>query len=145
MPIFRTRSMMTGKPKRRERRKEESGKNLMCLQNLLKLLECPVCWKTSELKMLVQCRNGHFGCRPCFSRNRFTLKLNFKKGGPSIKRKSSVISASMTKLLIYSHPDALKLTFADIREALEISSIDLTFSFEVEVFEIKNQEHAEAN
>ena len=48
--------------------KQESG-HLM-LESWLKLLKCPVCWAILELDTLIQCRNGHSGCRACFSRLR---------------------------------------------------------------------------
>ena len=48
--------------------KQESG-HLM-LESWLKLLKCPVCWAIPELDTLIQCRNGHSGCRACFSRLR---------------------------------------------------------------------------
>ena len=40
----------------------------MPLERVLKLLDCPVCWKGSEPSALIQCRNGHFGCKACFSK-----------------------------------------------------------------------------
>ena len=43
-------------------------KNCLPLEKLLRLFECPVCWKRSEPENFIQCRNGHFGCKACFSR-----------------------------------------------------------------------------
>ena len=36
-------------------------------ENMLEILDCPVCWRRSNPKTLIQCRNG---CRPCFSQLR---------------------------------------------------------------------------
>ena len=40
------------------------------IQELVKLLECPVCLQCLESEdcLLLQCENGHIGCQACFSR-----------------------------------------------------------------------------
>ena len=67
--MSRSAAAMTKKPE--EARLKLIGKNegeLVLLENLLKIFECPVCWRRSEPEDLIQCRNGHYGCKSCFSR-----------------------------------------------------------------------------
>ena len=52
----------------RQETKENYGRNCLQLDDLQKLLDCPVCWRRSDPEDLIQCRNGHLGCRACFSR-----------------------------------------------------------------------------
>ena len=40
----------------------------MTLDELLQLLECPVCLQVSDIEKYFQCKNGHFGCHECYSR-----------------------------------------------------------------------------
>lgn len=47
---------------------EEIDNNSLNLQNLLKLLKCPVCWTICEPENIIQCYNGHYGCRSCFTK-----------------------------------------------------------------------------
>ena len=54
--------------KSKSNKSNKQKKNCLPLEKLLQLLECPVCWKRSEPSALIQCRNGHFGCKACFSK-----------------------------------------------------------------------------
>ena len=47
-----------------------SGRDGFLLENFLKLLKCPVCWERSDPDNLIQCQNGHYGCRSCYGRLR---------------------------------------------------------------------------
>ena len=40
----------------------------MTLKELVQLLECPVCLQVKALSSYIQCMNGHFCCKKCFSR-----------------------------------------------------------------------------
>ena len=49
-------------------KKEEERKNNLLLENLLSVLDCPICFRRTEPENLIQCRNGHCGCKNCFRR-----------------------------------------------------------------------------
>ena len=40
---------------------------IITIQELAKLLECPVCYTNIEMESTIQCMNGHHGCDDCFS------------------------------------------------------------------------------
>ena len=40
---------------------------IITIQELAKLLECPVCYSNIEMESTIQCMNGHHGCDDCFS------------------------------------------------------------------------------
>ena len=75
----------------------------------------------------------------------YILKLKFQKDSPLVEKRGPVISACTNKFLIYLHPDAIQIKFSEIREALQISTTDLNFAFEVEVFEGNHEELGETN
>ena len=37
------------------------------IQELVELLECPVCYISIEMESTIQCMNGHYGCDNCFT------------------------------------------------------------------------------
>ena len=43
------------------------SENIITIQELAKLLECPVCYTNIERESTIQCKNGHYGCDNCFS------------------------------------------------------------------------------
>ena len=43
------------------------SESIITIQELAKLLECPVCYTNIEMESTVQCMNGHHGCDLCFS------------------------------------------------------------------------------
>ena len=62
-------AIMTGtRQKTSSKKKDLEDKDQLLLESMLKILKCPVCWRQSEPDNLIQCRNGHFGCQPCFTK-----------------------------------------------------------------------------
>lgn len=66
-------------------------------------------------------------------------ELKFEKDGPSIERTGRVISVSTDIPLICFHPGVLGFQFSDIRETLNVSTINLNFMFKVQVFESEDE------
>ena len=60
---------MTGNSKKSSStKKDREDKDQVLLESMLKILKCPVCWRQSEPDNLIQYRNGHFRCQPCFTK-----------------------------------------------------------------------------
>ena len=66
---------------------------------------------------------------------RYTLLLKTTKEGPSIERKGSVISASQSMTLSQNHPDAISISFSEIREVLKITTPEINIFTQVQVFD----------
>ena len=66
----------------------------------------------------------------------FTLVLKPNEDRSTIERKGPVFSANFCKFTAFSHPDVIKISYTEIREMLEINSLDIKFKYEVEVMEI---------
>ena len=43
------------------------SETIIIIQELVQLLECPVCYQNIEMESTIQCINGHHGCDDCFS------------------------------------------------------------------------------
>ena len=66
------------------------NKTKVTIQELIELLECPVCYQNTKLESYIQCRNGHHGCTKCFNKLktcpmcRVALKCKIKSFSPEV-------------------------------------------------------------